>query len=425
MTATETDARMHELATKIADHYLNSPDFNGYSMRNIGCNEQERRQLVRALVVKELVTVNFGDRHPNPHILAFEAETREVQLRKLEEPDLINTCVYPHKNYLAVIVDPRVYDGRPFSYRLALGEPQLEFAAFDLPVLERYRNDPRYDYQTDDVQGTISVSDAYYKSQNMREVDQILLNNFGFGYDQELQERVVIVFLRYLADLSPEHQQVWKAHELAGEYVPHPGFWSSAMGEWTAEAPIFVAFVEEQKEINVICELMGKPALFRELFVDDKRPRKFGFLIRPTLSEFNGFVQLLDRMLSDNINRRFFRGDLEMERLERRGDGTVVAKEKGTISLLIEWLAARFRPRDGDPVGDVEVAFREVRKLRQRPAHAVDEDVFDQEYLRKQRALMVRAYDGLRTLRQVLASHRRARSYRPPEWLVEGRIWTY
>ena len=424
MTAKMTAGDVQELAEKIADHYLESADFNGYATRQIGSNERERRRLVQALVVKGLASVNFGDRHPNPHILAFEAEAREVQLNKLDVIGLDETCIYPSKEYLAGRVDESAYSNRPYSYRLALGDAQLDFEAFDLTVLEQYRNDPRYAYLTDDVQGTISVSDKYFESEEMREADKILLQNFGFGHDKELQRRVVVVFLRYLADLSPEHQQMWKAHELAGDYLPHPGFWNSAMGEWVEEVPIFVAFLEEQRQINIVSELMGRPALFRELFVDEKRPRHFGFLIRPTLAEFNSFVQLLDRILSDNISRKFFGAEIDMELRETRKDGTVVAREKGTIRLLVEWLNAKFRPHEGDPVREVEVAFKEVRKLRQRPAHAVEEDVFDQRYFREQRALMLRVYKGLRTLRQIVASHPKAKAHRVPEWLEECRIWT-
>jgi hypothetical protein len=61
----------------------------------------------------------------------------------------------------------------------------------------------------------------------------------------------------------------------------------------------------EMEQINELARLMGKPPLFREMYQDDKRPRGFGYLIRPTAREFTSFVGLLDKMLSDNINRRF------------------------------------------------------------------------------------------------------------------------
>ena len=53
---------------------------------------------------------------------------------------------------------------------------------------------------------------------------------------------------------------------------------------------------------------MGCPSLFRHEYDEhgEKRPRKFGFIIRPTLEEFNSFVLLLDKMLSDDIHKDFF-----------------------------------------------------------------------------------------------------------------------
>ena len=54
--------------------------------------------------------------------------------------------------------------------------------------------------------------DEYLKSHAMREHDQVLLQTFGFAYDKDLK-RAVAVFLRYLHDLSPEHQRVWAAKD--------------------------------------------------------------------------------------------------------------------------------------------------------------------------------------------------------------------
>jgi hypothetical protein len=50
---------------------------------------------------------------------------------------------------------------------------------------------------------------------------------------------------------------------------------------------------------------MGRPNLFRQDFgqYGENEPRRFTFLVRPTLEEFNEFVLLLDKMLSDNLNK--------------------------------------------------------------------------------------------------------------------------
>ncbi len=60
---------------------------------------------------------------------------------------------------------------------------------------------------------------------------------------------------------------------------------------------------------------MGRPRLFVEDCSDhsERKPRNFGFLIRPTLEEFNAFVHTLDKLLSENINRDFFGNEIAFE----------------------------------------------------------------------------------------------------------------
>jgi hypothetical protein len=127
------------------------------------------------------------------------------------------------------VVDRSDYDGRPFTLRLAYGAPQLLPAAFfDLMILESYRNDPRYEFWSNEAGGTLSVTDAFFRSSHMREADKVLLQTFGFGFDEDLH-RVVCVFPIYLSRLSPEHQQIWAARELSGEYKIHPAYYTSAI----------------------------------------------------------------------------------------------------------------------------------------------------------------------------------------------------
>jgi hypothetical protein len=254
------------------------------------------------------------------------------------------------------------------------------------------------------------------------------VESFGFCYDEDMN-RAVAVFVRYLSDLSPEHQQIWAqiwaAKMLDGDYKLHPGYFDSAiLGQRSEGVSIFDAFLHEQHHINQMCERMGKPHLFREEFVDGKRPRGFGFLIRPTLKEFNDFVVLLDRMMSDNLNVRFFEGDVEREIIEERNDGSRVVTPKGTITMLEEWFVRFFRPKDPGPRDEMVAAFKRVRKARQAPAHAVRKDDFDQKYFKEQREIVSQAYDAIRTIRLMLTHHPAVKGYKVPDWLYEGRIWT-
>ena len=56
-----------------------------------------------------------------------------------------------------------------------------------------------------------------------------------------------------------------------------------------------------------MCELIGKPKLFRTEHHDSKRPSGFGILIRPTKKAFRDFALQLDQLLSDDTNFKFLR----------------------------------------------------------------------------------------------------------------------
>src|SRR6185369_8023161 len=146
----------------------------------------------------------------------------------------------------------------------AKGFGQLDYRCFDLSVLEFYRNDPRYYYKVDDISGEIFVEDDV--SHTLPESDRIFLKTFGFGYDKDMN-RAVVAFLRYLHDLTPEHQQVWNSKLLKDDYTIHPDYYDQAVrGEWTDHFPILDAFGFELHHINEMCKLIGKPPLFHKTF---------------------------------------------------------------------------------------------------------------------------------------------------------------
>lgn len=413
----------------IAEFYLSSHNFNGLPVRtlreHLGLDMLAANELLERLVKAEEVDLLFGNVHPNPHIKAFSHITHAQQLAFLKELGLTDSvCVYPGKKYLARLPLDTRFEGRPFDLELARGYGQLEHRAFDLSILEHYRNDPRYYYETDSINGSISIRNEYFENESMPQHDQVLMQSFGFAYDGDLN-RAVAVFLRYLADLSPEHQRVWHAKMLPGEYDLHPDYYrNSILGDWGTKISIFEAFILKLSVINQMCAIIGKPTVFRQAF-QSERPTEFGFLLRPTLAEFNAFVLLLDKMLSDNINKDFFANDLPLEEDKMRPDGKIEVRQKGTLALLEEWLRKYFRPAEPEPFEDMFKTLRTVRRLRQKPAHAVNENVFDLAYFKEQRKLMIDAYCVLRTLRLVFANHPKVRRNPPEieEHLARGEIW--
>jgi hypothetical protein len=164
-----------ELILSLAtDHYLATEDFNGLPgqvlLDSLG---EECPPIVEALIREELLSLNFGIYHPNPHIKAFRARPADEQIATLRERGLDAACIYPERRHLERVVDQAPYQGRPYTLALALGDPELAYRAFDLSVLERYRNDPRYLYRNDDISGMISIHNEFFGPGGAAERDQV------------------------------------------------------------------------------------------------------------------------------------------------------------------------------------------------------------------------------------------------------------
>jgi hypothetical protein len=410
----------------VEHHYFDSGDFNGLPIRTLSdffdIKSDEFRSSVRKAIEDDILTARFDG---NPAIRAFSKVPKETVLEQLDGKDVLDQVyLYPHGDRLKSSEHLDKYKDSPYELELARGLGQLDFKTFNLSVLEYYRNDPRYAYSTDFIHGTISITDEYLESESVPKHDQILLQTFGFAHDDDLN-RYVAVFMRYLANLSSEHQKVWRAKEVKGNIKLHPDYYaSSILGSCGSRMSIFQAFVEELKVINEMSALMGKPHLFFNCY-SEERPMEFGFLLRPTASEFNDFMLLLDKMMSDNIDKKFFENDVGLEIDEERADGKIVVHQKGTIQILESWVNKYIRPVDSTPIDHMISTFKKVRKLRQKPAHKVNTNEFDQAIFKKQRDIVVDAYDSVRTLRMMLANHPAVKA-NPPiinEQLFNGEIW--
>jgi hypothetical protein len=251
-----------------------------------------------------------------------------------------------------------------------------------------------------------------------------VLLQFGSAYDDVLN-KYAAAFLRDLSSLSPEHQTLWKMREASVPTKLHPDYYrASILGEWPERASIYEPFVEELRVVNAMANAMGRPPFFRQDFTDKPRPREFASLLRPTAKDFETFVHLLDKLMSDNINKKFFRSDIpDHDRVEHE-DGSFERQPRGTIQMLERWLSEGFIPKEKGPISEIFSTFREVRRLRQAPAHKTGVDVFDQAFIHRQRELIGKAYAAVRTLRLVLANHPAAKRVDVPEWLFKGEIWS-
>jgi hypothetical protein len=419
-----------EVLKRIRDFFISSYDFNGILLSML-CIEfkvgwAEMRELIISLIQEKQISLTFASHSINPHIKRLPDLPVEKQLERLNADDPHTVCAYPSPDIIREAVDLSIYDARPCTRRLALAEPHLTPIFFDLDTLDRYYRDPRYHFDFHDFAGSISISTEHYESSDVAERDKILLQTFGIGYDSN-RNRVVAVFLRYLSDLSPEHQQIWNTYVVSGQCSMNSDYTRATIyGDWAEYYSAYQAFLTEQAEINKLSQLIGKPNLFRETY-EQNRPEGFHPMLRPTRKNFDEFIHLLDKLLSDNINQGFFKGDIPLERQVPRDDGTIEVQRLGTLQLLEEWLRKKYRTADGEDVSrEVLEPLREVRKLRQKPAHALRENEYDRSYPKQQDDLLGKACRALTMLRVIFWSHPRARErYSPPDWLDGDKIVFY
>lgn len=420
-----TDAQ-GDLLTFITNAFLNSDDFNG-----IHYNRLPPRLLVEIgpLLEAGLIYANFGQRMANPFILGLTPEPPDIHLDVIANIDreIGDAVFYPTQSHLEGVVPQSLYASAPYSRALVLGNGQLEHRFFETAVLARYRDDPRYEYIFD-IDGTILRTDVE---------DGAYLKTMSVGHRATDGFVVVGVFLRYLSDLAPAEQQFWQSHEIADpeNYRLHPEFISThLLAKFPEKLSPYVAFLEEMALVNRMCNAVGFPRLFRQVYesgskakepgVRERRPREFGHLVRPTRKELREFTAILDKMLSDNMQVEFFQGQVEKMTVEVPGlGGAVVTHMKRSLALLKEWLGLVIVH---DPDGLAEFAYKTVKDIRDSrnpDAHSIRDNEYDEALYEVQRKLIFDAYVAVRTIRQALECHPRARVVNVPRRLASMDVW--
>lgn len=380
-------------------------------------DQGELRARLSSLISKGLIVAVFASQAVNMHIKRFPDMSIEEQLSGLESEPLDGICLYPCAVVVREHVDISEWHDRPFSKLLLLGEAQLSFRAFDMAALERYVSDPRYDVVFEDYMGRMSVTNASFSDVAYPERDKVGIQSFGLGFDSK-RHPCVIVYLRYLSMLSAEHQQYWHSYVIKeGGRMCEPYFVSSIEGDFWKSHSVREAIIEEVTLLRLLSEAIWGKSLFRAL-PERRVPIGLTAFLRPTVENFNRFVMALDKLLSECIDVKFFEGRLCLETETQRNDGKIIVQSKGTLKLLEEWLLQEIIWEDTNAFQDIIIKpLRNVRRLRQVPAHTFIDDNFSLDYYQRRKDILCGILNSLSNIRATLSRHPRAKHIDIPKWL--------
>ena len=237
------EAKLSAILNYVVDSFLKSAErdqFNGTSaasLLKIISDDSKLRDEIVNLIKAEKIDFVFSKYDVNMYIRRLQVLSISDQVAEAKTEDLKSFCVYPSRSSVEIAYDTSLWNDRPFSKELLLGRSQLDFWSFDMAVLERYIGDPRYQVHFEDYMGRMSIGDDAFNQMGFPSRDKVSLQTFGLGVDKD-RFPYVIVFLRYLANLSPEHQQLWNSYAAGVEVrMTQPYYQSSIKGR----APLKIA----------------------------------------------------------------------------------------------------------------------------------------------------------------------------------------
>jgi len=415
------DRILREYAVKI-----DRRTFTGIKIQEIdeGIDGELLRSALTKLIRERKIDIISSETQLNPHIKRLPPPSIDVQIQKLNVSERYHTCIYPTPTLVSEKFNLTALNELPFTKQLASGGPQLSPLFFEVGVIDRYRQDPRYSFKFSEYAGTISTLTESDKTGSIPERDQISVQTFGLGMDND-HNPLVCVFLRYLSQLSPEHQRHWQTYLAASPALMHKNYYKpSILGEvWENNSGIS-ALRFAIASINKVCMKIWAVPLFLNEVPENVHYNLSPFM-RPTKSDYLSFAHELDKIISENINPTFFEGKLERYSLVNHADGTIERKSKGTITLLEEWLFANRRIAESDAAEvrrEIIEPLRKVRRERQPGAHSIIKNEFDIKYTDLRRKILRDTAFAIGNILFMLMSHSNAPRIRLPKWFEEGRI---
>lgn len=301
-----------------------------------------------------------------------------------------------------------------YTQKLTNGECPYKLVYFEVDLLRNIIDNPRYVISNNSFKYNISITEEYDNDETLDETFKFILDNVGLGFDEN-NERIFAVLLKELSELHPEMQKRFSVYEVKKKTYIDPSYIKSMNdGEWP-DPSLFSAILYQIEQINNLCS-NNDVTLFKSDY-KNKPPIEFNILVLPTKKEYDNFIKVFDIMLSDNINQKFFEGQIDLIEFTNK-DGTK-EKYKGTIALLKEWL------------GEIGVSqeiiqksikiIKKVRSQRSKPSHNIRENEFNIKYIQNQNNIILEVYNAFRLLIDEISQIKELK-IKHSRWYVENRI---
>lgn len=296
----------------------------------------------------------------------------------------------------------------------------LEIIYFNIEVLDKYVNNPIYILNDNGYRGQIITADEYVDKGHEFEY----VKNFGFAYNDN-REKAIGIFSYDLSNMPKKAKMYWKSKELENqdEWIINEDFVKNLIcGKWTENYWMFYAIIDEMNFINEMLNEKGIPVLFSKMYMVyynkktgeqrktweqkeleekseyNEAPRKYRSILLPTAYNYYDFVLLLEKMIVNNINSKPFK--IKNDFFESVNNKNTEKEIRGTINVFQKWLVIN----DGEIyVDDIIKPLREIRNIRQKPAHETYENDLNNIYYEKQDEIVKKTYDLLVSIRKFIS----------------------
>lgn len=299
-----------------------------------------------------------------------------------------------------------------YTQKLTNGECPYKLVYFEVDLLRNIIDNPRYVISNNSFKYNISITEEYDNDETLDEKFKFILDNVGLGFDEN-NERIFAVLLKELSELHPEMQKRFSVYEVKKKTYIDPSYIKSMNdGEWP-DPSLFSAILYQIEQINNLCS-NNDVTLFKSDY-KNKPPIEFNILVLPTKKEYDNFIKVFDIMLSDNINQKFFEGQIDLIEFTNK-DGTK-EKYKGTIALLKEWLG-----EIGVSQEIIQKSIKIIKKVRRsKPSHNIKENEFNIKYIQNQNNIILEVYNAFRLLIDEISQIKELK-IKHSRWYVENRI---